>query len=137
MAEKPEEGKTSNPTQPPQTTEEKAFMDRIMAVFNEAIDKRMKDFWTEVEKRMDEAIKKVQAEAVQGLRKGLGVSEDPVIHLSELPELVRKIALEAQPPGKRTETTTTEKPTEGSIETPKIPKAEDRFNELLKARGNI
>lgn len=118
----------------PPPAEEKAFMDKIMAVFNEAIDKRMNDFWKQVEKKMEDAVNKVQDQAVQSLRKGLGVSEDPVVHLSELPELMRKTILELQPPGKRTETETLEKPA-GDVEKAKVPKAEDRFKELMKNRG--
>lgn len=120
---------------PPAPAEEKAFMDKLMAVFDEAIDLKMQKFWTEVNKRINDAIEKVQDQAVEALRKGMGVSKDPVIHLSELPGLVRKMQLEQQPHGKKTETVTKDKPTEGEPTEKTIPKAEDRFKDLIKDKG--
>ena len=125
--------------EPPAEAEtEKGFMNRLMLVFEEAMEKKMSTFWTEVEKRMDEAVKKVQDQAVTGLRKGLGVSEDPVVHLSEIEGLVRKVTLEASGHGKRTETLTKEKPTEGAIGEPKkLPAADDIFKEKLEKKGTF
>jgi len=116
---------------------DKAFMDKVMAVFDEAIDLKMKDFWKRVDERMVEAIKKVEDQAVLALQKGLGIEKDPVIHLSELPEMVRKVILDTQDHGKRTETLTKDKPTEGpaSAEKPPIKTAQEMFEELQKKRG--
>lgn len=122
-------------TKEPPAETEKGFMTRMMAVFDEAMEKRMTTFWKEVEKRMDEAVKKVQDQAVMGLRKGLGVSEDPVIHLSELPDLVRKTVLEVSEHGKRTETLTKDKPIEGATDEPKkLLSAEESFQKMLKKK---
>jgi hypothetical protein len=125
-------------TQTPATDAEKGFMDKMMAVFDEAMEKRMSTFWKQVETKMDEAITKVQDDAVQGLRKGLGINDDPVIHLSEMEGMVRKILLEEKPHGKRTETITKDKPTEGSTDEPRqLPSADDLYKRLSKQRSSI
>ena len=123
------------PKEPAPTTEQKAFMGKIMGVFNEAIDLKMQDFWKQVEKKMDEAVAKVQDQAVAGLRKGLGIEKDPVIHLSELPEMIRKTMLEIQPDGKRTETIIKDKPTEGAESERKLKSTDKAFEELMKKKG--
>ena len=125
-------------TKEPPAESEKSFMDKMMLVFEEAMDKKMSTFWTEVEKRMDNAVKKVQEQAITGLRKGLGINEDPVVHLSEIEGLVRKITLEAKDHGKRTETLTKDKPDEGKEGEPrKLPSADDIFKAKLDKKGTF
>ena len=123
---------------PTEEAAEKGFMEKMIAVFDEAMEKKMATFWKDVETRMDEAVKKVQDQAVLGLRKGLGISEDPVVHLSEMEGLVRKVVLEASEHGKRTETLTKDKPDEGKEGEPKkLPSADDLYKQLREKRGML
>ncbi len=49
-----------------------------------------------LQKQMDEVVKNTQDELVAAIRKGVGLDEDPVIHLSEVSSLVRKMLLEKE-----------------------------------------
>lgn len=49
-----------------------------------------------LEKQMAEVVKSTQDELVTAIRKGVGLDDDPVIHLSEVNSLVRKMLLEKE-----------------------------------------
>ncbi len=54
-----------------------------------------------LQKRIDEVVASTQDELVGAIRKGVGLDDDPVIHLSEVTSVVRKILLD-QDAGKKT-----------------------------------
>ena len=74
---------------------------------------------------------------MEDLRKILGVGEKQGISMNELEGVIRKVALEASPPGKRTETVTPEKPTEGPSEKPIVKPAQEIFDKLQKKKQAI
>lgn len=117
------------------TEEQKGFIGKLTAVFEEAMEKKLDTFMKRIDDRMNQIAKQKEDEAVEALRKGLGISKDPVVHLSEIEGMVRKIMLEEKPHGKRTETLTKEKPTEGTEPEKKIDSAADIHKRLTEKRG--
>lgn len=117
------------------STEEKALGDKLIQVMKEYTDASIQKAKENTEKRLAEVQKETEQELIDSIRKGLGLQKDPVVHLSEVEGLVRKILLEKSPHGKRTETETPEKPTEGPAEKPKIEKSEDIFKKLMQKKG--
>jgi len=139
MAEKP---KTEQPTQPATSpaapTQPDGFMQKMIAVFQEAMAQELVKFRAELKTSIDKIVKEQQDEAVKALKEGLGLEKDPVIHTSEIPGMIRKILLETLPSGKRTETTTTDVPAEGTDVTKtqdKTSSADKMFTEALKTKG--
>ncbi len=55
-----------------------------------------------LQKKIDDVIKSTQDELVASIRKGVGLDDDPVIHLSEVSEVVRKMILKQSGDGKKT-----------------------------------
>jgi hypothetical protein len=124
--------------QTPPSSEEKGLVQKIEAVITEAMEAKFKVLEKRIETRMAAIVKDKEDEAVKALRKGLGLEQDPVVHLSEIEGMVRKIVLDEEPHGKRTETQTPDKPTEGiDLAKSKVPKAEDTFNKLLEQKTVI
>jgi len=84
--------------------------------------------------RIDEIVKATQDELVGAIRKGVGLDEDPVVHLSEVTSVVRKLLLEKDE-GKKTtdgdEAGPEGKPVEGEL--PKFD-LEKRFEDVTKGR---
>ena len=72
---------------------------------------------------------------IAAIGKDLHVTDDDTVSLSDMEGVVRKIVLEASGHGKRTETLTKEKPTDGAPDEPrKLPSAEETFQKMLKKK---
>jgi hypothetical protein len=121
------------PAPPPNLTEQ---ILAVMKEYGKAISEQVKH---EIMVEMDKVVKETRVEAVNAIKKGLGLEKDPVIHLSEIEGIVRKVVLDNTDPGKRTETETPDKPTEGpDLNKEKDVKAlDDQFNAMLKKRGTV
>lgn len=119
------------------STEEKALGEKLIQVMKEYTDASIQKAKENTEKRLAEVQKETEQELIDSIRKGLGLQKDPVVHLSEVEGLVRKILLDKSPHGKRTETITKDKPTEGegAGAKPKIAKSEDIFKKLMEKKG--
>ena len=82
--------------------DEKTLEQRIFGVMEDVMTKKL----GEMEKRMDEKIETIlkakEIEVEKALRKGFGLEQDPVVHMSDLIEHGRKLALEKADTGKRT-----------------------------------
>jgi len=115
--------------------EEKGFIGKISAVIDEVVEAKFARYNKQLEERMQKMIKQKEDEAVEGFRKSMGLEKDPTITLSEAKELVRKIMLEESPHGKKSETLTKDKPTDGKDEERKLPKAEDLYKKMMEDRG--
>jgi len=112
--------------------------EQIAAVMKEYGKTLAEQIKTDIREEMDKVVAETKNEAVEAIRKGLGLAKDPVIHLSEIEGIVRKIVLEKAEPGKRTETATPDKPTEGEdITKTKLKSAEDLFKEQLAKKGTV
>jgi len=120
---------------PEEPEAEKALGEKLIAVMKEYTDEAISKAKVNTLKRIEEVKKQTEDELIESVRKGLGLSHDPVVHLSEVEGLVRKILLDKTPHAKRTETETPDKPTGG--EAPKIPKADDIYKKLTKDRWTI
>lgn len=124
-------------TQKPQeeAASEKGLRNRILAVMKEYGDTLADGIKQDIQDRMDKVVQETRDEMVESLRKGLGLEKDPVVHLSEVEGMVRKIVLDEKPHGKRTETVTKDKPTAGAEDEPKkLPSAEDLFKDKLSKK---
>jgi len=66
-----------------------------------------------LQKRVDEVVEETQDELVAAIRKGVGLDDDPVIHLSEVSSVVRKILLEKEGGEGKKSTEETEKGPDG------------------------
>lgn len=86
--------------------------------------------------RIDEIVAATQDELVGAIRKGVGLEEDPVVHLSEVTSVVRKMLLEKDE-GKKTGDGEGDGPGGPETEEPRKFDLEKRFDELSKGRGVI
>ena len=138
-AENPEmtdEAARAQCTKEPPAEAEKNLQTQIIGVMKEYGKTLAEQIKTDIHTQMDKVIKETKDEMVSGIRKGLGLEKDPVLHLSEIEGVVRKIVLDDKPHGKRTETLTKDKPTEGATDEPKtLPSAEDMFKEKLEKKS--
>ena len=122
----------------PPAEAEKNLQTQIIGVMKEYGKTLADQIKTDIRTEMDKVIKETKDEMVKGIRKGLGLEKDPVLHLSEIESVVRKIVLDNKPHGKRTDTLTKEKPTDGTPEeAKKLPSAEDIHKRLLEKKGTI
>ena len=113
----------------------KNLTEKIVAVMNDYGETLIKQMEARLMTRVDEVVKATQDELVGAIRKGVGLDEDPVIHLSEVTAVVRKILLDAQTPGKKTgEVAEKREADTGGV--PKIDVAKE-FEEMKKARGVV
>lgn len=140
LCEKEAKPETSTAARPPRKdVKDMNFIEKITATFEDAIDAKFTVMMGNVEKRFKEIQKDLEDQAVDGIRKGLGIDKDPVVHISDIEKYVRKILLEGTDPGKRTETATDDKPA-GDLtksKTGKLETAEKVFQDLLKKKGAI
>lgn len=81
---------------------DKALTDRILDVVGEAMTKKLADFEKKMDEKLDNILKAKEIEVERALRKGFGLEEDPVVHMSDLITYGRKLALEKAETGKRT-----------------------------------
>ena len=111
--------------------------DKVITVMDDYGKMLMAQMKASLVKQMDEVVKATQDELVAAIRKGVGLEEDPVIHLSEVNALVRKMLLEKDD-GKKTTDDGGEgppgKPAEGEVRKFDL---DGRFNELTKGRGVV
>lgn len=87
------------PKQPPT---EKSLTERILNVMEDALNKKLEAFEKKIDEKIDTILKSKEVEVEQALRKGFGLEQDPVVHMSDLVSYGRKIALEKAEPDKRT-----------------------------------
>jgi len=71
------------------------------------------------------------------IAKNAGLNDDKIIYLSEIEGILRKMALEGTPHGKRSLTETSEKPTEGLEKSRSLKPAQKIFEELQKKKQGI
>jgi len=108
--------------------------EKLIAVMKEYMDETMKQFKVDIEKRLTEEKLNIENELVSSVRTGLGIQKDPVIHLSEVESVVRKIVLNNTGEAKKTLTETPDKPSDGDVSKTK-PDLEKQFSDLMKNRG--
>jgi len=113
---------------------EKGLRNQILGVMKEYGEKLADEVKLDIRTEMDKVVKNTKAELVSDIRKGLGLTKDPVIHLSEVEGLVRKIVLNDSEHGKRSETKTGDKPTEGTDDLKKIKSTDEMWKEMTKDR---
>jgi len=118
-------------------TEGMNLTDKITKVMDDYGSMLIKQMEARLQTRIDEIVKATQDELVGAIRKGVGLDEDPIVHLSEVTSVVRKLLLEKDegkittddggegPPGK---------PAEGEVRKFDL---DGRFNELTKGRGVV
>jgi len=122
----------------PASAAEKSFMDRIIGVMQELVTKKFSEF----EKAMDDKIAQILAqkelEVEQGLRKSLGLQEDPVVTQSQLIGQVRKMLLEANAPEKRSPTAATSTtPGPDGIQKGEANEIDKAFDDTLSSLGAV
>ena len=123
---------------PTEEAAEKNLQTQIIGVMKEYGKTLAEQIKTDIRTEMDKVIQETKDEMVNGIRKGLGLEKDPVLHLSEIEGVVRKIVLDDKPHGKRTETLTKDKPIEGATDEPKkLPSADDLYKQLREKRGML
>ena len=109
--------------------------DKVIQVMDDYGKMLMEQMKATLQKQMDSVIKSTQDELVAAIRKGVGLEEDPVIHLSEVSGLVRKMLLEKEAGAGKI---TTDNPGAGpdGSEKPveKLFDLDKSFNEAMKGR---
>ena len=81
---------------------EKGMFAAVKAVLNDALTEMRKNVMLEAQTMMKSELKAIQQEFAVGLRKELGLSEDPSVTKSELEGAVRKAVLDLKFTGKKT-----------------------------------
>lgn len=76
--------------------------ERIMGVVEEVMMAKLDAFEKKIDGKIDVLLKSKEVEIEQALRKGFGLEQDPVVHMSDLIAYGRKAALEKADTGKRT-----------------------------------
>jgi hypothetical protein len=129
------DGKCEMPTAKSKSnTTELPINEKLIAVMKEYMNEMMTQFKADVEKRLSEEKLNIENELVSSVRTGLGIQKDPVIHLSEVEGVVRKIVLNSAPEAKKTLTETTDKPSDGDV-SKQLPDLDKQFNEMISKRG--
>jgi len=132
VKDKPKTDDQPKPTAIPNLTEQ---ISELMKEYGKTLSEQIK---SDIKKEMDKVVEDTKKEAVEAIRRGIGLDKDPVIHLSEVEGMVRKIVLENTESGKRTETVTKDKPAEGpAAEKPPVKPATEIFDELMKKKGTV
>jgi len=98
------------------------LIDRIMGVMSDVMTKKLDDFEKKIDTKIDGILKTKEVEIEQALRKGFGLEQDPVVHMSDMITYGRKMALEKADTGKRTPGKEGEKGPEGTASTNPIDK---------------
>lgn len=70
--------------------------EKVIKVMDDYGTMLMSQMKASLEKQMAEVVAATQDELVAAIRKGVGLDEDPVVHLSEVSSYVRKILLEKE-----------------------------------------
>jgi len=103
---------------------------KTMDDYGEMLIKQME---VRLQKRIEEVVASTQDELVGAIRKGVGLEDDPVIHLSEVTSVVRKILLDGDG-GKKTLEKEGGGPPGDLPETKPLFDLEKRFKELNAGR---
>ena len=109
--------------------------DRIVKAVKEYSKIQNDQLMDRVKKSIDTMNQQREDELLRQVKEGLGIPENRPVQMSEVTEVVRKLLLEANEPGKRSETITKDKPTEEDTGLPKLPSADSMFDDIMKARG--
>lgn len=99
--------------------EDPTLIDRILHVVEDVMKAKMDNFEKKIDDKIDAILKTKEVEVEKALRKGFGLENDPVVHMSDLIEYGRKQALEKAETGKRTPASETPAGPEGN--TPQNP----------------
>jgi len=75
-------------------TEGLNLTEKVTKMMDEYGNMLIKQLEVRLTARVDELVKSTQDELVASIRKGVGLDKDPVVHLSEVTEVVRKMLLE-------------------------------------------
>lgn len=86
-------------------TTEKSLIDRIMGVVEDVMKAKLTEFEKKIDTKIDTLLKTKEVEVEQALRKGFGLENDPVVHMSDLIAHGRKLGLETSAPEKRSPAT--------------------------------
>jgi hypothetical protein len=70
------------------------YIGAIDKTFNDWFTNKMREFDERVNKTMDETLKRVQKEFAAGLRKQMGLSNDPTVTKTELDSAIRKAVID-------------------------------------------
>jgi len=107
---------------------------KMMEVMKEYVNTMMQQFKADIEKRMVEEKTAIENELITSVRTGLGIQKDPVVHLSEVEGMVRKIVLTNTPEAKKTLTDTTPPPAPDNNQKIDVNAA---FTEVIKSKGAL
>jgi len=90
-------------------SEDQTLFDRVMKVMKEVRDsdlamfqKKLESFEAKLDEKIDGILKAKEVEVEQALRKGFGLEQDPVVHMSDMISAIRKASLEHAETEKRT-----------------------------------
>jgi hypothetical protein len=100
--QKPNEKPLEKAQEPTTAAVDKPLVDRIMAVVEDVMKAKLDTFEKKIDEKIDVILKSKEVEVEQALRKGFGLEQDPVIHMSDLVKYGRKIGLENSESGKKT-----------------------------------
>jgi Rod binding domain-containing protein len=78
--------------------------DRIVKMMESYGETMVKEMEANFEVMIKEKAKEQEEALVKGIIRGLGIDQNPVVHLSDLEPTIRKILLESSDAGKRTQT---------------------------------
>lgn len=123
--------------------EPNGFMAKMMGAFKEAMELELVKFRADLQKQISQIVKEQQDLAVEALKAGLGIQKDTMIHMSELPGMVRKIMLDSGQVEKRTDNPITDVPTAGATDgaiqksaaAGGAPEIENRLQAMMKGRA--
>lgn len=99
-----------------------SLIDRVMNVMQDVMEKKLGDFEKKIDAKIDVILKGKEVEIEQALRKGFGLENDPVVHMSDLIEHGRKLALAKTDTGKRTPGAETSAGPEGNVQLSEVDK---------------
>jgi hypothetical protein len=132
------DGKCQMPAAKTKTaTTELPINEKLIAVMKEYMDQVLTEFKADITKRMAEEKVNIENELVSSVRTGLGIQKDPVIHLSEVEGVVRKIVLNTSGEAKKTLTETTDKPSEGDLTKNAKIDIKTQFEQILAGKGAL
>ncbi len=128
-----DEGKCIAKSAPPEA--EKGLTERIFSVIEDALNKKLEAFEKKIDEKIDTILKTKEVEVEKALRKGFGLEQDPVVHMSELISYGRKLALEKGESDKRTPGKEGGGPEGATAEPTGVDAIFKATEEQLKARG--
>jgi len=109
---------------------QKALVDRMAAVFKDALNQEMTTFREQLKAEREKIVKENEEELEKALRASLGVEKDLPVTRSQIAEVVRKAMLEEAETQKRTPAPEMEK---AGKTTQKV----DPFDQMLKEKGLV